>query len=202
METGAFRNLTPGAVPARRALERDLLVVLDEMPRLGYLKPVGMAAGKGIHFRSFAQSISALDATRSIERPSRISPGSCRCRGSRGPARGGHARSPGARPRPAATVLTPEGGNFNDDLATPQTPVARLVLFPGSAPVPCAAVRMIQRNPTGTRRTLAVNPHDLMEAVFHLVVSSRHHHPLQVGCVLSVPPEPPGAPAATRRRVQ
>ena len=56
----------PNAVPARRALERDLLVVLDEMPRLGYLKPVmdgyNMAAGKGIHFWSFAQSISALDA--------------------------------------------------------------------------------------------------------------------------------------------
>lgn len=56
----------PNAVSARRALERDLLVVLDEMPRLGYLKPVmdgyNMAAGKGIHFWSFAQSISALDA--------------------------------------------------------------------------------------------------------------------------------------------
>ena len=55
------------AVPARRALKRDLLVVLDEIPRLGYLKPVmdgyNMAVGNGIHFWSFAQSISALAAT-------------------------------------------------------------------------------------------------------------------------------------------
>ena len=37
------------------------------MPRLGYLKPVmdgyTMAAGKGVHFWCFAQSISALDST-------------------------------------------------------------------------------------------------------------------------------------------
>ena len=57
----------PNAVAGMRALERDLLIVIDEMPRLGYLKPVmdgyTMAAGKGVHFWCFAQSISALDST-------------------------------------------------------------------------------------------------------------------------------------------
>ncbi len=57
----------PNAVAARRPLERDMLVVLDEMPRLGYLKPVmdawNMAAGKGIHFWCHAQSLAALDDT-------------------------------------------------------------------------------------------------------------------------------------------
>ena len=57
----------PNAVAGIRALERDLLIVIDEMPRLGYLKPVmdgyTMAAGKGVHFWCFAQSISALDST-------------------------------------------------------------------------------------------------------------------------------------------
>ena len=57
----------PNAVAGIRPLERDLLIVIDEMPRLGYLKPVmdgyTMAAGKGVHFWCFAQSISALDAT-------------------------------------------------------------------------------------------------------------------------------------------
>ena len=44
-----------------------MLIVIDEMPRLGFLKPVmdgyTMAAGKGVHFWCFAQSISALDST-------------------------------------------------------------------------------------------------------------------------------------------
>ena len=57
----------PNAVAGIKPLERDLLIVIDEMPRLGYLKPVmdgyTMAAGKGVHFWCFAQSISALDAT-------------------------------------------------------------------------------------------------------------------------------------------
>ena len=57
----------PNAVPNRRALDRDLLLVIDEMPRLGYLKPVmdayNLAAGKGVHFWCFAQSISSLDST-------------------------------------------------------------------------------------------------------------------------------------------
>ena len=57
----------PNAVAGIRPLERDLLIVIDEMPRLGYLKPVmdgyTMAAGKGVHFWCFAQSISALDST-------------------------------------------------------------------------------------------------------------------------------------------
>ena len=57
----------PNAVAGIKPLERDLLIVIDEMPRLGYLKPVmdgyTMAAGKGVHFWCFAQSISALDST-------------------------------------------------------------------------------------------------------------------------------------------
>ena len=57
----------PNAVAGIQPLERDLLIVIDEMPRLGYLKPVmdgyTMAAGKGVHFWCFAQSISALDSS-------------------------------------------------------------------------------------------------------------------------------------------
>ncbi len=62
----------PNAVPSRRALGRDLLLILDEMPRLGFLQPVmdayNTAAGRGIHFWSFAQSLSALEATWGPER--------------------------------------------------------------------------------------------------------------------------------------
>ena len=57
----------PNALANRRVLKRGLLVVIDEMPRLGFLKPVmdayNLAAGKGVHFWSFAQSVSALDQT-------------------------------------------------------------------------------------------------------------------------------------------
>ena len=57
----------PNAVAGIRPLQRDLLIVIDEMPRIGFLKPVmdgyTMAAGKGVHFWCFAQSISALDST-------------------------------------------------------------------------------------------------------------------------------------------
>ena len=57
----------PNAFAGIKPLERDLLIVIDEMPRLGYLKPVmdgyTMAVGKGVHFWCFAQSISALDST-------------------------------------------------------------------------------------------------------------------------------------------
>ena len=57
----------PNAVAGRKPLKRDLLIVIDEMPRIGFLKPVmdgyTMAAGKGVHFWCFAQSISALDST-------------------------------------------------------------------------------------------------------------------------------------------
>ena len=57
----------PNAVAGIEPLERDLLIVIDEMPRFGYLKPVmdgyTMAAGKGVHFWCFAQSISALDSS-------------------------------------------------------------------------------------------------------------------------------------------
>ena len=44
---------------------KDLLIILDEMPRLGYLAPVmnayTMAAGAGIHFWGIIQSLSALE---------------------------------------------------------------------------------------------------------------------------------------------
>ena len=57
----------PNAIPNRQALDRDLLLIIDEMPRLGFLKPVmdayNLAAGKGVHFWCFSQSISALEAT-------------------------------------------------------------------------------------------------------------------------------------------
>ena len=57
----------PNAVASRKPLERDLMIMIDEMPRLGYLKPVmdgyNMAAGKGVHYWCFAQSLSALDTT-------------------------------------------------------------------------------------------------------------------------------------------
>ena len=57
----------PNAIPNRQALKRDLLLIIDEMPRLGFLKPVmdayNLAAGKGVHFWCFAQSISALEST-------------------------------------------------------------------------------------------------------------------------------------------
>ena len=57
----------PNAVAGMKPLERDMLIVIDEMPRIGYLKPVmdgyTMAAGKGVHFWCFAQSISALDTS-------------------------------------------------------------------------------------------------------------------------------------------
>ena len=57
----------PNAIAARHPLARDLTIVVDEMPRLGYLQPMmdayTMAAGKGVHFWGFAQSLSALDAT-------------------------------------------------------------------------------------------------------------------------------------------
>ena len=57
----------PNAVSGMKALERDMLIVVDEMPKLGFLKPImdgyNLAAGRGVHFWCFAQSISAWDAT-------------------------------------------------------------------------------------------------------------------------------------------
>ncbi len=57
----------PNAVSSMTPLERDMLIIVDEMPRLGYLKPVmdgyNLAAGRGVHFWCFAQSVSALDNT-------------------------------------------------------------------------------------------------------------------------------------------
>ena len=57
----------PNAISMRSPLKRELLIVIDEMPRLGYLQPVmdgyNMAAGRGVHFWSLAQSVSALVET-------------------------------------------------------------------------------------------------------------------------------------------
>ena len=57
----------PNAISQRIDLRRDMLLLIDEMPRLGYLKPVmdgyNMSAGRGVHFWCFAQSFSALDST-------------------------------------------------------------------------------------------------------------------------------------------
>ena len=55
----------PNAVSAVRRMERDLLIIVDEMAALGLLKPMmdsyTMSAGRGVHFWGFAQSISVLD---------------------------------------------------------------------------------------------------------------------------------------------
>ena len=55
----------PNGIASRRPLDKDLTIVIDEMPRLGYMEPVmeafKMSAGKGVHFWCFAQSLSALD---------------------------------------------------------------------------------------------------------------------------------------------
>lgn len=57
----------PYAVASRRAMQLEMLVVIDELPALGHLQPVmdgyNLAAGKGVHFWTFAQSVSALDDT-------------------------------------------------------------------------------------------------------------------------------------------
>ena len=57
----------PFAVAARRSLKKDLLVIMDEMPAVGYLEPVmdawRMGAGRGVHFWTFAQSLSAIDGS-------------------------------------------------------------------------------------------------------------------------------------------
>ena len=57
----------PYAVAARRALKKDMLIVMDEMPRLGYLAPLmdawKMGSGRGVHFWAFAQSLSAIDGS-------------------------------------------------------------------------------------------------------------------------------------------
>ena len=61
----------PNAVAGIEPLKKGMLIVTDEMPRIGILKPVmdgyTMAAGKGVYFWCFAQSISALDSTRGKE---------------------------------------------------------------------------------------------------------------------------------------
>ena len=58
-------TVIPYAVAARRALKKDMLVIMDEMPRLGHLEPVmdswKMGSGRGVHYWAFAQSLSAID---------------------------------------------------------------------------------------------------------------------------------------------
>ena len=59
----------PNAIASEHigAERKDLLIVLDEMPKLGYLAPVmsawTMAAGTGVHFWAIIQSLSALEAS-------------------------------------------------------------------------------------------------------------------------------------------
>ena len=57
----------PNAVSIRQPLRRDLLMIIDEMPRLGLIQPVmdayNLAAGRGVHIWGFTQSMSALDKT-------------------------------------------------------------------------------------------------------------------------------------------
>lgn len=57
----------PYAVADRRAFRKDMLIVVDELPAVGYLSAVmeayNLAAGKGVHFLTYAQSVSALDRT-------------------------------------------------------------------------------------------------------------------------------------------
>ncbi len=59
--------MIPFAVAARRSLKKDMLVIMDEMPAVGYLEPVmdawKMGAGRGVHFWAFAQSLSAIDGS-------------------------------------------------------------------------------------------------------------------------------------------
>ena len=60
-----FWMAMPAMIAARRPLKAHILVYLDEMAALGYLEPVvrsyTMAAGSGVHYWCFAQTISALD---------------------------------------------------------------------------------------------------------------------------------------------
>jgi len=57
----------PYAVADRRAFRKDMLIIVDELPAVGYLSAVmeayNLAAGKGVHFLTYAQSVSALDRT-------------------------------------------------------------------------------------------------------------------------------------------
>ena len=57
----------PFAIAARRALKKDMLVIMDEMPAIGYLEPVmdawRLGAGRGVHFWGFAQALSGIDGS-------------------------------------------------------------------------------------------------------------------------------------------
>ena len=63
----------PYAVADRKSFKRDMLIIVDELPAVGYLSAVmeayNLAAGKGVHFLTFAQSVSSLD--RSWGQPAR-----------------------------------------------------------------------------------------------------------------------------------
>lgn len=58
--------VTVNAVASRKLDHAGITIVIDEAPRLGYLKPVMdsfyMASGKGIRYEVFSQSKSAMDA--------------------------------------------------------------------------------------------------------------------------------------------
>ena len=58
-----------------------------------------------------------------------------------GPARGDHARSPGARPRTDAAILAPRAATSTTTSPRPQAPVARLAPFLGPAPLPAPRSR-------------------------------------------------------------
>ena len=57
----------PFAVAARRSLKKDMLIIMDEMPAIGYLEPVmdawRLGAGRGVHFWAFAQALSGIDGS-------------------------------------------------------------------------------------------------------------------------------------------
>ena len=79
--------------------------------------------------------------------------------------RAGRSRSkPGRSPKARRHRPHPRGRRLQRRPRHPRAAgasrTARPVPRSGSGAVTCAAVRMIQRNPSGTRRTFAVNPHD------------------------------------------
>ena len=57
----------PFAIAARRSLKKDMLIIMDEMPAIGYLEPVmdawRLGAGRGVHFWAFAQALSGIDGS-------------------------------------------------------------------------------------------------------------------------------------------
>ncbi|MCP4603656.1 MAG: type IV secretory system conjugative DNA transfer family protein [Proteobacteria bacterium] len=57
----------PNAVPNRTPFKMKMLMIIDELPKIGFLQPVmdaySMAAGKGVLFWTLIQSVSALEAS-------------------------------------------------------------------------------------------------------------------------------------------